>query len=274
MNLGTTDAAKGIAEAAPLASLGPRARRAGAQVPKLLVLGRVDDRPVLLQTVVDGRKVAPLLASRPKTFVETVELLVDWLEHWNLASLSIRPLDGEILAREIIAPAALLTPLLDQGKEYQDWLTTRCATVRGLRLPFVATHNDLTMWNVLLDEQGALGIVDWESAREEGFPLVDFFYAVTDAVTASQGYSDRARAFVACFTPSGAYAPAVRRFLKRLRDAIEISDEMAELCFHACWLHHAANEHHFSGSSDPRPFLKIVQSLARDRSHFGEWMNS
>ena len=276
MNLGTSGAAKRIAEAATLARLGPSARRAGAQVPKLLILGRIDNQPVLLQTVVAGRTVAPVLASRPNSFVDIMERLVIWLEHWNLASLANRPLDCELLDREIIAPAALLSPLLEQGKEYQDWLAMRCAMIRGLRMPFVATHNDLTMWNVLLDEQGRLGVVDWESAREDGFPLVDFFYAVTDAVMAAEGfgYSDRPQALVACFTPNGAYALAVRRFVRRLRNSIEISDEIAELCFHAGWLHHAANEHRSSGFSDPRPFLKIVQSLARYRSHFTEWMNS
>ena len=274
MNLGTTDAAKRIAEAATLAHLAPSARRAGALVPQPLVLGRIDSQPVLLQTVVDGRTVASLLASRPNSFLDTMERLVVWLERWNVATLTIRPLDRELLDREILAPAALLAPLLERGKEYQDWLTMRCAMVRGLRVPFVATHNDLTMWNILLDEQGGLGVVDWESAREEGFPLADFFYAVTDAVAAAQGYSDRPQAFLACFTPNGAYAPAVRRFLRRLRNSVEISDDIADLCFHACWLHHAANEHRFSGSSAPRPFLKIVQSLALYRSHFSGWMNS
>ena len=274
MNLTTTGAPKCIAEAASLARLGTSARRAGARVPQALFLGRMDDRPLLLQTVIDGRTVALLLASQPARFSDAMERLVAWLERWNRATLVIKPLDRELLDREILAPAALIAPVLERGKEYQDWLSVRCATVRGLQVPFVATHNDLTMWNILVNKRKALGIVDWESAGEEGFPLMDFFYAVTDAVTAAQRYIDRPSAFKACFAADGAYVHEVRRFLKRLREVVDTSDEMADLCFHACWLHHAANEHRSSGSSGPRPFLQIVQLLALYRSRFNAWMNS
>lgn len=274
MNLMTTAAAKCIAEAATLGRLGPSARCAGARLPRPLLLGRMDDQPVLLQTVVDGRTVASLLTSQPTRFSEAMKCLVVWLARWNRATLAIRPLDRELLDREILAPAALLAPLIERGKEYQDWLTVHCAMVKGLQVPFVATHNDLTMWNILLDGKGDLGVIDWESARDAGFPLIDFFYAVTDAVASAQGYIDRQKAFEECFARNGAYANAVRALLRRVRVAVEIPDEIAELCFHACWLHHAANEHRSGGSSAPRPFLNIVQSLALYRSHFSGWMNS
>jgi len=274
MNLTTAMADKRIGEAATLASLAPSARRAGARVPQQLLLGQINDQPVLLQTVVNGRPIAPLFASRSNRFLDIMERLVVWLERWNLATLVIRPLDRGLLDREILAPAALLAPLLKQGGKYHHWLTGRCAAVVGLPATLVATHNDLTMWNVLLDGREQLGIIDWEAAREEGFPLVDFFYAVTDAAAAAQGYSDRPQAFAGCFSPDGAYAPAVTRFLRRLRCAVEISDEVAELCFHACWLHHAANEHRLAGACAPRPFLKIVQWLALYQRQFNKWMNS
>jgi hypothetical protein len=65
----------------------------------------------------------------------------------------------------------------------------------------------------------------------------------------------------------------VARLLRRLRHAVEIPDEIADLCFHACWLHHAANEHRSSSSSAPRPFFKMVQWLALHRSHPRRWRN-
>jgi hypothetical protein len=118
------------------------------------------------------------------------------------------------------------------------------------------------MWNVLFDEQEQLGIVDWEAGQEEGFPLVDFCYAFTDAVAATRGYRDRLAAFKASFTPDGVYAGLAGRLLKRLTDTLQIPPKLADLCFHACWLHHAANEHLSTGCSDPKPFLGIVQYLA------------
>jgi hypothetical protein len=44
-----------------------------------------------------------------------------------------------------------------------------------------------------------------------------------------------------------------------------IVPSVAQLCFHGCWLHHAANEHYAGSTTDQRPFLKIVQWLASQR---------
>ena len=272
MNLTATMAGDRVAEAATLARLGPSARSAGAEVPEPLLLGQINDHPVLLQTVVCGRPMASLLAARPKRLLEHMDLLVAWLERWNRSTVSIRPLDLGLLDRELLAPATLLAPLLERGREYRDWLTERCAAVAGMPVPLVATHNDLTMRNVCLMEQGRLGVIDWDGAREEGFPLVDFLYAMTDAAAAVRGYVDRPKAFEACFVPGGVYAKAVTRFLGRLRCAVEIPDEVAELCFHACWLHHAANEHRLGRACGLGPFFAIVQQLHRRR--FKTWMRS
>jgi hypothetical protein len=269
MNLTATMAEERVAEAATLARLGPGARSAGAQVPQPLLLGRINDHPVLLQTVVCGQPLASLLASRPKRLPELMDYLAVWLERWNRSTVAIRPLDLGLLDRELLAPATLLGPLLERGREYRDWLTERCAAVAGMPVPLVATHNDLTMRNVFLTEQGRLGVIDWEAAREEGLPLVDFLYAVTDAAAAVRGYVDRPKAFEACFAPRGAHAKAVTQFLGRLRCAVEIPDEVAELCFHACWLHHAANEHRLGRSRGLGPFIEMVQQL--HRRHFNAW---
>ena len=47
---------------------------------------------------------------------------------------------------------------------------------------------------------------------------------------------------------------------ERLRTSLRLSPEAAELCFHACWLHHARNERR---SGEEGPFLEIARWLAR-----------
>ena len=267
MNLTTARAHSRVREAAILACLGPRARWAGAQVPQPLLLEQVHERPVLLQTAMGGQLAASLLASRPGRLFDLMERVASWLENWHRSTVVIEPLDGELLNRELLAPATLLAPFLEQGEEYRHWLTRRCATVVGAPVPFVATHNDLTMWNVLLDEHGRLSIVDWEAGREEAFPLVDFFYAMVDAVAATRGYADRLQAFAACFASSGTYTHAVMRLQRRLIQAVVIPAGIVDLCLHACWLHHAVNEYHASEPTDSQPFLHIVQWLVWHRFH-------
>jgi hypothetical protein len=122
--------------------------------------------------------------------------------------------------------------------------------------------------NILVDESGQLGVIDWESARSEDLPLIDFFYAVVDAVAAVQRYANRAQAVANCFAPGCAAVSTVAPITARVRDAVEVPAEVPELCFHACWLCHAADEH--QKEKPRRPFLQIVQWLALHLSQFNE----
>ena len=253
---------------------GPIAHAAGAQVSQILSLTNLNDRSVLLQTALCGQSIGALLASRPNRLPVILERLVSWLESWNRSTRTTMPLEVELLEREILAPAALVGAQLDASAEYQQWLKMTCCAQARTAIPLVTTHNDLTMWNLLLGVDDQLGVLDWESARENDLPFVDFFYAVTDAVAIARGFKERSKTFEVCFVAGGAYEHMVEQLLVRLRRAINVPDELVELCFHACWLHHAANEHRATQPSDPRPFLKIVQWLALNRPRVGSWMRA
>jgi aminoglycoside phosphotransferase (APT) family kinase protein len=187
--------------------------------------------------------------------------------------MTSRPLDRQFLDRELLKPAVLLAPILEQGNAYFHWLNHLSSTLAGIPTVLVATHNDLTMWNLLLDEQEGLGVIDWESANAEGLPFVDFFYAIVDAITIAKTSGDRLLAFKECFATGGTYESMMRRSLAELRRVIQISDERVGLYFHACWLHHAANEYRSTGESDERPFLQLVQWLLLNRMSLCHWVH-
>lgn len=262
-----------IREAEILDRLGPSARNAGAQIPQRLSFEQINEYPVLLQSMICGQSVASLLCSQPNRLMEIIKCLISWLEVWNRTTVVTRPLDREYLEKELLTSAALLAPVLQQGDDYRNYLAARYLPLTGVSVPFVATHNDLTMWNLLLEDKGRLGVIDWESAIEQGFPFMDFFYAMTDAVTAVHGYDDRKKAFEECFALDGSYAHLVGQFLTRLRRAVHTPDEIVGLSFHACWLHHAANEYRSTGPSDPRPFLQLVQWLSVNRANLCKWVH-
>lgn len=253
-------------EGARLTRLGPAARQAGVQVPQLLSVSRTARSPVLLQSAVSGRLVSLLLAAERNRLMEIVDRLADWLGRWHRLTMTITPLTSDLLNEELLGPATVLAPNLQHGSEYVDWLTLHCARNVGVPVPLVATHNDLTMWNVVLDARATLGVVDWEAGRERALPLGDFFFGATDAVAASFGYVDRLAAFKACFAPDGRYARAIAERQERVMRAIGLSPQIAELSLHACWLQHAVNEHRASSGRGSRPFLAIVQWLANRRS--------
>jgi hypothetical protein len=261
-----------MGEVAAQGRLGPAAHAAGAQVARVLSLTNVGDRSVLLQTALRGQLLGALLASQPNRLAGVLERLVCWLESWNRSTRTTVAVDAEFFEREILAPARLITAEIDQGKEYQQWLEIACRAQGGTEIPLVTAHNDLTMWNLLLDADEGLGVVDWESACEHVFPFVDFFYATADAVMIARGSKDRSKIFPECFLPGGGHERMIAGLLRRLRPAIGAGDELVELCFHACWLHHAVNERRATRPAEPQPFREIVQWLALNQPEVGSWL--
>jgi hypothetical protein len=247
------------AEAAALEEIGACAREAGARVPEMLEKKRIGARSILLETPVSGRPAAEVGKAQPERVFPIMGQVVDWLERWHCQTAVHLPLSPADLERGLLDPAVQLMPDLQRGEAYLDWLSARCAALKGVVFPFVAAHNDLTLANLLVDPPGPVGVVDWETAQLRGWPLVDFFYAITDAVYTSGKTAGRLDAFTACFAPGGAYAPLVKRYQARLVSALSLTEEMVTLCLHACWLHHAWNERQEGQPAGSRPFLRILQ---------------
>ena len=181
--------------------LGPArtaAREAGAAVPEVVATLDLDGVPVLVETRVDGEIAATRLMRRPALLEGLLADVCGWLERWGVATVRQGPLSREQLERELPAPAEAVAPLLPGGADYLAALRERCDRLAGATVPLCASHNDLTLWNVLLDGDGGIGIVDWEAAEEAAPPLKDFFYAAVDAVAATRGYRDRPAAARDC----------------------------------------------------------------------------
>lgn len=257
-------------EAEILDQLRSSVRASGARVPRILRKEENDHRSSLFLSPLKGKPAADLLASHADQLLSLLEEIVSWLERWHSATVKVQPLNVRLLEQNFLALMEQLVSCLPNAEVYRAWLEDRIRSAVGTPFPFVATHNDLTMANLLVDDDVHLGVVDWETGNAASWPLVDFYYAVTDAVRIAQGYSSWLDAFKACYQPGGLYAEKVHRWEKQLRSATELSSDAAELCFHACWLHHASNENEVSHSGDSRPFLEIVQWLALNYAKPGE----
>ncbi len=240
-------------EAGALRQLGPGARAAGGRVPLAIRNGSVAGLPLLVETAVPGKSAVALLGTEPRRLRGYLDELVAWLERWNVETATRKPVSLAQLERALLAPLHAL----DLSADYERRLEELCARAEGGVVPLVAAHHDLTTANVLVD--GALGIVDWATAEPAALPLTDFFYAVADARAAAGRFEDRVAAFTKTFAPDGTPAPDVAPLQRRLVEALDLDHEMVELCFHACWLRHAANELADSGAG---PFVEIVRTIA------------
>jgi hypothetical protein len=239
-------------EAKWLERFGTNASAAGAAVPRLLASGAIGAHPVLVESAVAGRPAARALMAAPARFADVADRLAAWLVRWSGTTARRGQLPSEWLEREVAR--------LELPAGYRQWLADRRTDLAGTAVPLVAAHNDLTMWNVRLGPDSALGILDWAEAESESLPLTDLFYAVADAAAACDGYRDRIAAARSCFEPGGSRTATIGPLTERAIAALSLSPAAADLCFHACWLRHAANERATDGADGP--FAEIVRWLA------------
>lgn len=241
------------------------AATAGAAVPRALGRRTLGLHDVSVETAVAGAPAVAVLASRPRALLPTLDLVAAWLERWNLASARAVLDPYDLLERELLGPAREL------DASYCDAVAPLAEKLEAAGACEVETHGDLTMWNVLVDvERGGLGVVDWETSRSGGLPLVDLLYAAVDARAAVDSYRDRLGAFKNCFTADGDVAGAVEAWVQRLAHVLSLTPEFVVVAFHACWLNHARNEA-AQGATDEQPFRRIVDWLLTDGTRLGQW---
>jgi hypothetical protein len=253
--------ATALHESNMLTEVASTAERAGVGVPRLIEFLDAPRQTYLLETGVSGRPISQLLPNRPRELSTVIHKLSTWLEAWHRASVQIAPLTRAECEELILEPARSLAEGLHFGPEYLGWLHEVSSQLIGRDVPWVNTHNDLTMANVLQDNGGRISVVDWEAARVRGLPLADFWYSVCDAATVC-GSSDRATMFNQCFLEEGALSALVTPHDRKLREIVGGPPEWLELCFHACWLEHAINEQTEKAVDEASPFLAIANALA------------
>jgi hypothetical protein len=245
----------GFDERRSLERRAPAAAVAGALVPQPISLDGAPPDAVAV-TLLDGRPASTAIAARSVSADDVLARVTAWLERWNLATAAAATVDERLLGQEVLAPSALLEPVLPDGRRYRSWLEERSRAWLGAELPLVDAHLDLTMTNVLLRPGGGIAIVDWAEARGGCLPLVDLLYAAADAVAAANSYRDRAAAF-----RGASYDRLVRVHEERIARALGLQPAVRELCMHACWLHHACNE--LRAGATTTPFRHIVVEIAR-----------
>ena len=249
-------------ETAMLKLLGPGVAKCGLEVPRLIESRTTTTLSTLIEANVPGRPMASLIwKGYHRDLGRIVDRLAEWLTRWNRETLRHVELTPELGERLILSAARPLAGSIDRGSTYLDWLSRETGRLIGTKVPLVAAHNDLTMANVLGDASGIRSVVDWEAASLDGLPLTDFRYAACDAA-ATIGGGDRVAAFRACFLEDEEPRRRLQQCEAPLRALASGPPEWLELCVHAGWLRHAANEQERSSSRFDRTFIRIANLLA------------
>jgi hypothetical protein len=147
-------------------------------VPKILFAHQWAEQTVLAETVHTGRPFYNLL--RQDNCQEMTLKVTEWLAAFAGTPTPCPRSDWwDRLVEPVIHEfEETFGPVLDPEKLRK----TRDLLSSLGDLPLVCEQRDCSPWNVLVDDDGELVILDWESAEPRGLPLLDLIYFLTYTV--------------------------------------------------------------------------------------------
>ena len=243
-------------------------------IPRVVACEDYYNNRLLLETALQGQTMSPALVRRqPKVCIEVV---LAWLVNLHLATgirngddrrwfeqSALRPLErfGSAFRispeeRHLIEQTRnLITPLQDQD------------------LPLVFEHGDLSSPNILIQENGCPGVVDWELAEPRGLPAVDLFFFLTYIAFArrrARKPEDYMTAFHEAFFGPEAWA---RSFVIRYAEALKLPTEALNPLFVLCWSRYVSSI--LMRLNDPNPRSTILKdptaAWLRSNRYYALW---
>lgn len=211
------------------------------RVPRLLAEGRRAGRHALAESAVHGEPLIAALSS--ERFGELASRVGGWLlglsdptprprEEWwpRLVGERLTEFEhnfGEVIAAESVA--ALRQRLEGLGE-----------------LPGACEHRDCSPWNVVLSEDGAPGLHDWESAEPHGLPGLDLAYFLANCAFILDGALDSGRtreSYSRLLDPATPYGAITTACAERYCARVGISSEDYARLRLLCWLVHSRSDH-------------------------------
>lgn len=125
------------------------------------------------------------------------------------------------------------------------------AAARGLLaglggLPLVFEHRDCAPWNVVLTDNGAPALLDWESAEPRGLPGLDLIYFLANAGFVLDGALESGRAresYASLLDPSSPTGRVASRCAERYRSALGLDRESFRRLRALCWVVHCRSDY-------------------------------
>ena len=143
------------------------------------------------------------------------------------------------------------TPLEDFGRRYGDVVeraaleATRARLLALEELPGAFEQRDCSPWNILRGADGALVVMDWESAEPRGLPLLDLVYYLTFSSLAVHDALDHGteRAYRASRDPSTALGRIAGECEHRYLTALGLDSRCLHPLRLLAWIVHARGEY-------------------------------
>jgi hypothetical protein len=240
-----------VREARVLRGFWDRSPASKLHIPRVIAFDQHRGR--LVQTVVAGEPLLPRL--NHNTFARIAHTATDWLI--ELARTGDQR-GGDAWRDRVLAPVAADFERTWSGVLDSALLHKAVAVLQRVgALPSVPEQRDFAPWNVLIDSDQELGVVDWESAVLDGLPGLDLMYFLAylaffvDGAMQSGRFRDTYRALL---DPSSRLGSVRAECLARYASALDIRDDVLPSLSCLMWMIHARSEYlQFVGDSAGRP---------------------
>lgn len=218
--------------------------RAGGfdSIPRVVAYEDYWDSRLLIETALLGQPMSPAVVRRqPQACIETV---LTWLIDLHQATPKARQEVKDWLKCLTEWPLdhfESVFPLCPDEKRLIGRTRELIAPLHDSDVFPVFEHGDLSSPNILLQEKGSLGVVDWELAEPQGLPVVDLFFFLT-YVAFAQRRSRSQKAYQAAFHKAF-FGPTAwaRPYIIRYAERLQLPLEGLRPLFILCWSRYVPN---------------------------------
>jgi len=163
------------------------------------------------------------------------------------ASVRSEPPDGRSPAAPLVDLLARYVAIYRPGAEQRGMLDEAVSALldAGAELPSVFLHGDPTTLNLLVDDDGTIGMLDWENAESSGPPLWDLFYflqAYRGWAAASRGRRQTPAAFGRELSDPSAFGGLPARAVESYSRALGLQPTLVGPLFCTCWMYLALRQ--------------------------------
>jgi aminoglycoside phosphotransferase len=239
-------------------------------IPRVIAFEEFRGRPILLETALVGYPMDPPFVRRK--LEACCEMTSGWLSGLQLSS-ETKTDANHWYERQVEGTLDYLAEVVAWGWEDGDRLRqTRdlLAPLRTVQLPKVLEHGDFSHPNVMLLNNGQVGVVDWEMADPHGTPGHDLFFFLTYAAFAKANANENGKyvpALDAAFFGSNAWA---RRFIQTYADQLSLAHETLAPLFLLCWLRYMAGLLKRLNQSQEKLGVNTTEWLQQNR-YYAAW---
>lgn len=233
--------------------------------PVPIALGRVADRLVLAESYLEGMPMTLAYYTPGHTkdrgrVERDFAGAADWISRFQRQTAAgVRVFDDEAIERSVIAPLARYADEIGWSDDEEDLfgeVVRRAEALRDSPVLVSGRHGDFWMGNLLMGAGGVTGVVDWELASHETFPIDDLYkfptsysfyldraYPGRGKVPGHPGWSEsrdewqqygdwaNLAGFAYAYFGNGWFPSLVRQWIEQRSAALRISPEMHAVFF-------------------------------------------